>query len=135
MGGVWWFLRRPHPAAPPLDWAEAEFQRIEALQLLEQNEPERYAILMVTVLRCYLIRQFAVLQGSATTRELALALRREPTVPWERVFRLFEYVDLMKFAQATAALPDAQTMGADSRTLVRDIDAGLHSAVSAGRNA
>lgn len=123
-----WYRRRPRPVEAPGAWAEREFLRIEALQLLEHGEPEQYALLMFATLRQYLIRQFTPIRPSATTRELVYALRHVPSVPAERTLRLFERGDLLKFAHAELARDAAAAMGGESRALVREIEEQLRAA-------
>ena len=58
----WWMRRRRKPPVPvvvdPFARAEAEFQRIEALGLLDAGERGRYVTLMIEVLRDYLAARY-----------------------------------------------------------------------------
>src|SRR5215216_4062541 len=72
---LWWWIRRrkrppPAIAIDPFTRAEAEFQRIEALGLLDAGERGRYVTLMVEVLRDYLAARYAEAALSLTSTEL-----------------------------------------------------------------
>jgi hypothetical protein len=123
---VWWVRSRRHRKAAELidwaKWAKQEFQRIEAMHLLEKGEPERHAILMTNVLRESLIHQFPTVRASATTRELAAVLQRESLIPAERTLQLFERVDMFKFAGLDSELVEAQTIGREDQAIVDEIE-------------
>jgi hypothetical protein len=121
--GLWWWLRRrrapPGQSGDPFADAEAAFERLERLRLVDAGEPGRHAALMTDVTRRYLAARFP--QGSLanTSRELREALRGMPTVPHERLGRLFAAVDPIKFAAAPVSANDARTLGAEARGIVR----------------
>jgi hypothetical protein len=122
---VWARSRRHRKAAALIDWAKwakHEFQRIEAMHLLEKGEPERYAILMTNVLRESLIHQFPTVRASATTLELAAVLQRESLIPAERTLQLFERVDMFKFAGLDSEVVEAQTIGLEDQGIVDEIE-------------
>jgi hypothetical protein len=128
--GLWWWWRRRRrdvtaPVEDPLAAAEREFTRIEALRLLEAGERGRHVALMVDVLRDYLAARFAAAPLSLTTGELTRALHRDPGVPLERLSRLLDEVDLIKFARRPVARDGALELGREARLLVRTIDAAL----------
>jgi hypothetical protein len=118
---VWWRARRRAAVQISGNWVESEFQRIEAMHLLERGESEQYTILMTMVVRQYLIRTFATVRVSATTRELSAALHGESLIPEDRVLALFERVDLLKFAHARIPVSEAQATGTECRSIVSDI--------------
>ena len=131
---VWARSRRQRKAAALIDWAQwakHEFQRIEAMHLLEQGEPERHAILMTTVLRESLIHQFPSVRASATTRELAAILQRESLIPAERTLQLFERVDMFKFAGLDSEVVEAQTIGLEDEAIVDEIEARRQAEIAA----
>jgi len=130
-----WYRRRSRRPVIPISWAEREFSRIEALRLLESGQPEQHAILMAGVLRGYLSRRVAGIRTSATTRELANTLRMIPTVPYERTLRVFESVDLLKFARQSMGRDHAQAIGAESRAIVKTIEAQAREAAEAAAKA
>lgn len=122
---LWVRSRRRRQAAALIDWAKwakQEFQRIEAMHLLEKGEPERHAILMTNVLRESLIHQFPAVRASATTRELAAVLQRESLIPAERTLQLFERVDLFKFAGLNSEVVEARTIGLEDEAIVDEIE-------------
>lgn len=123
---AWWIrARRRNKAAELIDWAKwahHEFERIEAMHLLEKGEPERHAILMTNVLRESLIHQFPTVRASATTRELAAVLQRESLIPAERALQLFERVDMFKFAGLDSEVVEARTIGHEDQAIVDEIE-------------
>jgi hypothetical protein len=135
LGLLWWFWRRsrrgPGKVLAAFPWAEREFWRIEALRLIEQNQPERYAIVMAGVLRGYLEREFPAVPSSSTTRELVLPLRALPVVPLERTLQVFERADVLKFAADHISADEARGIGNESQALVRRINEQMRDARSA----
>jgi hypothetical protein len=127
---LWWWLRRRRrtvalPVEDPLTVAEREFARVEALRLIEAGERGRHVALMVDVLRDYLAARYPAAPLSLTSGELTRALHRDPTVPLERLSRLLDEADLIKFARRPVARDRATELGRDCRALVRSIDAAL----------
>lgn len=118
----WWWRRRRRPAAPlivdPYDRARREFNRIEAMGLVDAGERTRYAALVVEVLRDYLAARYTEAPLSATSRELLVSLRRRPAVPNEQLARVLHEADLAKFAGWTLSEPQARALGADARVIV-----------------
>jgi hypothetical protein len=119
----WWIRRRRRPAAPvvvdPFQHAESEFQRIEALGLLEAGERGRYVTLMVEVLRDYLAARYAEAAAlSFTSTELQHATRALPHVPQERLTRLLTDADLIKFARRPVSTDRAREIGREARAVV-----------------
>ncbi len=134
----WWRRRRRDVAPPvedPLVVAEREFTRIEALRLLEAGERGRHGALMADVLRDYLAARFEVAPLSLTTGELTRAQHREPAVPLERLSRLLDEVDLIKFARRPVTRDGALELGREARLLVRAIDAAVVAAATARETA
>jgi hypothetical protein len=125
----WWLRRRRRTAAPPVEdpltVAEREFARVEALRLIEAGERGRHVALMVDVLRDYLAARYPAAPLSLTSGELTRALHRDPTVPLERLSRLLDEADLIKFARRPVARDRATELGRECRALVRSIDAAL----------
>ncbi|MFI5230274.1 MAG: hypothetical protein ACHQWU_14465 [Gemmatimonadales bacterium] len=121
---VWWWLRRRRrPAAPvviaPFERAESEFQRIEALGLLDAGERGRYVTLMVEVLRDYLAARYAEAGAlSLTSTELQHATRGMPHLPQERLTRLLTDADLIKFARRPVSTDRARELGREARAIV-----------------
>jgi hypothetical protein len=127
---LWWWWRRRRrtvvaPVEDPLAVAEREFARVEALRLIEAGERGRHVALMVDVLRDYLADRFPSASLSLTTSELTRALHKESTVPLERLARVLDEVDLIKFARRPASRDHALELGREARLLVRTIDAAI----------
>jgi hypothetical protein len=121
----WWRRRRRHvvpPVEEPLTVAEREFARVEALRLIEAGEHGRHVALMVDVLRDYLAARYAMAPLSLTTSELTRALHRDQ-VPLERLARLLDEADLIKFARRPVSREHALELGREARLIVRTIDA------------
>jgi hypothetical protein len=131
----WWIRRRRRPAAPiivdPFQYAESEFQRIEALGLLEAGERGRYVTLMVEVLRDYLAARYTDAAAlSFTSTELQHATRALPHVPQERLIRLLTDADLIKFARRPVSTDRAREIGREARAVVSHEHAASHPPVS-----
>ena len=136
---LWFLLRRKHVptvAGPSADWVEGEFQRVEAMHLIDRGESELHAILMTSVVRKYLIEKFPSVHASATTRELVSALKSEALIPADQTLALFERVDLLKFAHDQIQQDAAKTIGSESRAVVHEVEARAEAArVAAAREA
>jgi hypothetical protein len=120
---VWWWIRRrrrPRPAVvvDPFARAESEFQRIEALALLEAGERGRYVTLMIEVLRDYLAARYAEAALSLTSTELQRSVGGLPFVPQERLMRLLTEADLIKFARRPVSSERARELGREARSIV-----------------
>jgi hypothetical protein len=127
---LWWWLRRRRRDVAPvaenaLAVAEREFSRIEALRLIEAGERGRHVALMVDVLRDYMAARYPGAPLSLTTGELTRALHRDPTVPLERLARLLDEADLIKFARRSVTKERALELGRECRLLVRSLEAAL----------
>jgi hypothetical protein len=120
---LWWWVRRRRAAqaatGDPFADAEAAFERLERLRLVDAGEPGRHAALMTDVARRYLAARFPQASLANTSRELQDALRGIPTVPHDRLGRLLAGVDPIKFAAAPVSAADARTLGAEARAIVR----------------
>jgi hypothetical protein len=131
VGGLlwWWWKRRRRtgePTADPLADAEAAFERVERLRLLEAGERSRYVALMVEVLRDYLARVVPAATTSLTTSELLHALREEKAVPSSRLALVLADADLVKFAARAVSSDRARDLGVEARGIVRAVDRALH---------
>ena len=102
-------------------WAEREFQRIEARQLIEAGEPKQHAIYMMGVVRELMVRVVPGMHLSATTRELEPIVRGVEAVPADHVIALFARADVLKFSVATVTAERARRNGEESRAVVREI--------------
>jgi hypothetical protein len=120
---LWWWIRRrrrPIPAVviDPFVRAESEFERIEALGLVDAGERGRYVTLMVEVLRDYLAARYAEATLSLTSTELHRAVRELPFVPQDRLMRLLTDADLIKFARRPVSSDRARELGREARAIV-----------------
>jgi len=118
----WWWRRRkrgrPIAVPDPFARAEREFARIEALRLIEAGERGRYVTLVVEVLRDYLATRYARAPLSLTSTELLMALRGERAVPNDRLMRVLNETDLIKFARRAVTAERAQEIGRETRAIV-----------------
>jgi hypothetical protein len=120
---LWWWRRRrrrSEPAQDPFGEAEAAFARVERLRLAEAGEPGRYAALMTDVVRRYLAERHEAASLAQTSGELLGAVRGVATVPFDRLRRLLDAVDPVKFAAAPIAAPQARELGGEARAIVRE---------------
>lgn len=120
---IWWWIRRRRRPPPvvvvdPFARAESEFQRIEALALLEAGERGRYVTLMIEVLRDYLAARYAEAALSLTSTELQRSVGGLPFVPQERLTRLLTEADLIKFARRPVSSERARELGREARSIV-----------------
>jgi Domain of unknown function (DUF4381) len=122
---LWWWFRRRRKKVPvvvidPFARAQSEFQRIEALRLLDAGERARYVMLMVEVLRDYLAARYSEASLSLTSTELQRSLRDSPNVPDDRLARLLGDADLIKFARRPVSGERSRDLGHEARTIVAD---------------
>lgn len=121
---VWWWMRRRRraagPTGDPFADAEAAFARIERLRLPEAGEPGRHAALMTDVVRRYLAGRHESASLAQTTGELLATVRGVPTVPQERLGRLLDEVDPVKFAAAPVGVRRARELGDEAKAIVRE---------------
>jgi hypothetical protein len=118
----WWGGRRKQgkrvAAIDPFEQAEREFARVEALGLVEAGERGRYVALMVEVLRDYLAARYVKAPLSLTSTELLMVLRGERGVPNERLMRVLNEADLVKFARRPVTPDRARELGREARAMV-----------------
>jgi hypothetical protein len=128
IGLFWWWWRRRRKRRQgeiedPYADAEAEFERVERLGLVEAGERGRYVALMVEVLRTYLSRSIPEAHPSLTTNELLIAVRENPFVPVNRLALVLADTDLVKFARRSATAERARELGAEARGIVAAVHA------------
>ena len=121
---IWWWTRRRRRLGvvtrDPFAEAEAAFARVERLRLAEAGEPGRHAALMTDVVRRYLAARHEAATLANTSGELLTAIRGVPTVPFERLQRLLDDVDPVKFAAAPLASQRARELGDEAKAIVRE---------------
>lgn len=120
----WWFRRRRKAVVPvavdPFSHAKSEFQRIEALGLVDAGERGRYVALMIDVVRDYLAARHAQAALSLTSTELQRTVRGLPSVPEDRLSRVLGEADLIKFARRPVSGDRAREIGREARTIVAE---------------
>jgi len=122
---VWWWIRRRRRPPPvvvvdPFEQAVAEFQRIEALGLLDAGERGRYVTLMIEVVRDYLAARYTEANLSLTSTELQYTARALPHVPADRLTRLLTDADLIKFARRPVSTDRSREIGREARIVVNE---------------
>jgi hypothetical protein len=122
---IWWWIRRKRRPAvtlvvDPYERAQAEFQRIESLRLLDAGERGRYVTLMIEVVRDYLAARYAEATLALTSTELQRSLHSAPHVPNDRLGRLLIDADLIKFARRPVSGERARELGREARSIVAD---------------
>lgn len=120
-----WFTRRragESDAVDPYEYAQREFERIEALGLVEAGERGRFVALMGDVMRDYLARRVPGAHPSLTSTELLASMRATPAVPAERLETVLTEVDLVKFAQRPVDAEEARTLAREARSVVTDVE-------------
>lgn len=122
---IWWWRRRgrkaPAPIAPaidPYDRAKIDFERIEAMGLVDAGERTRFVSLVIEVLRDYLAARYPDARLALTSKELLSVLRRSPTVSAEALSRVLHDADLAKFAGMALAEDRSRAVGRDARAIV-----------------
>jgi hypothetical protein len=135
----WWWRRRRRPAIAvvidPYVRAEAEFQRIEALGLLEAGERGRYVALMIEAVRDYLAARYAQATLSLTSTELQRSVRELPHLPQDRLTRVLTDADLIKFARRPVTVDRARELGREARAIVTHEHTASQPAPAAGEKA
>jgi len=134
----WWYRRskrRKGEVEDPYVEAEAEFERVERLGLVEAGERGRYVALMVEVMRSYLARRIPDAHQSLTTSELLINVRETPTVPVNRLALVLADADLVKFARRATTAERARELGAEARGIVAAVHAAELKAAEEARQA
>ena len=120
---AWWIVRRRRGqglTGDPYRDANAEFERIERLRLIEAGEPGRHVTLMTDVVRRYLAGRHEGVSLALTSGELQAAVRPVPTVPHDALRDIFASVDPVKFANAPLDGERARAIGEEAKAVVRD---------------
>ena len=122
---LWWWWRRRR-RAPQVAWptlepfvrAQLEFDRLDAMGLVEAGERTRYVTLAVEVLRDYLVSRYPDARLALTSRGLVAALRRRDAVPIDALSRTLHEADLAKFAGVGLTDERARTVAREARGVV-----------------
>jgi hypothetical protein len=134
----WWYRRRKRRAGEVVDpyaEAEAEFERVERLGLVEAGERGRHVALMVEVMRTYLARRIPEAHQSLTTSELLVGVRENRTVPVNRLALVLADADLVKFARRATTAERARELGAEARGIVGAVHAAELKAAEEAKHA
>ena len=134
----WWYRRRKRRQGEvenPFAEAEAEFDRVERLGLVEAGERGRYVALMVDVMRTYLAHRNPDAHQSLTTSELLISVRESRTVPVNRLALVLADADLVKFARRATTAERARELGAEARGIVGAVHAAELKAEEEARRA
>jgi hypothetical protein len=139
IGLIWWYLarrrkRKQGVVDDPYGDAEAQFERVEKLGLVEAGERGRYVALMVEVLRNYLARRAPEASAALTTNELLVSVRENKLFPVNRLALILADADLVKFARRATTAERARELGAEARGIVAAIHAAELRAAEAARN-
>jgi hypothetical protein len=140
IGLLWWWWhrrqkRRKGEVDDPFADAEAEFDRVERLGLVEAGERGRYVALMVEVLRTYLARRIPGAHPALTTNELLIAVRDNRAVPVNRLALVLADADLVKFARRATTAERARELGAEAHGIVAAIHAAELKAAEEAKHA
>jgi hypothetical protein len=122
--GLWWWWRRRRRAIPvtlpvdPFVRAQQDFQRIETLGLIDAGERSRHVALVVDVLREYIADRFTDAPLALTSTELLSATKNAGTLPHDRLMRVLNDADLVKFAKRPVSADRARDIGHEAKALV-----------------
>jgi hypothetical protein len=122
--GIWWWWRRQRRAegvteiVDPYLRALRDFERIERLGLVDAGERTRYVSLVVDVLREYIADRVQGAPLSMTSNELLAVTQHAPTLPQDRLLRILNEADLVKFARRPVSADRARDIGQEARAIV-----------------
>ena len=122
--GLWWWWRRrkrgggAEEIIDPYLRALREFERIERLGLVDAGERTRYVALVVDVLREYIAERASHAPLSMTSTELLAATQHFPTLPHDRLLRILNEADLVKFARRSVSADRARDIGREAKAIV-----------------
>lgn len=116
-----WYRRRRNAPLDPFSAAEREFDRIEAMKLVQSGEGERHAAMMSDVLREYLAARVPGIRRSQTSSEL-LTASGDIHAAAPGIGELLWRTDLVKFAGLRIASDEAERLGSAARSTVRSVE-------------
>lgn len=122
--GLWWLWRRRRRSGAagvivdPYLRAQRDFQRIEGLGLVDAGERSRHVALVVDVLREYIADRFTDAPLALTSTELLGATQHARTLPHDRLMRILNEADLIKFAKRPVTAERARDIGREAQALV-----------------
>jgi hypothetical protein len=122
--GVWWWWRRRkrgegvQEIVDPYLRAVRDFERIERLGLVDAGERTRYVALVVDVLREYIADRISGAPLSMTSTELLAVTQHARTFPQDRLLRVLNEADLVKFARRAVSADRARDIGREAKAIV-----------------
>ena len=116
-----WYRNRKNAPVDPYTRAQRDFDRIEAMNLVQSGEARRHAALMSDVRRDYLAARVPEIERSHTSSELLTAGARIHSVA-KNLGDLLWRADLVKFARADITAEDAERQGKSSREVVQTVE-------------
>ena len=116
-----WYRNRRNAPLDPFSAAQREFERVEAMKLVESGEPERHAAMMSDVTREYLAARVPEIERSHTSAELLSAGGRIRSVAGG-LGELLWRADLIKFARAGVGADEAGKLGKNAREIVQAVE-------------
>jgi hypothetical protein len=116
-----WYRRRKNAPLDPFSAAEREFERIEAMQLIQAGQGERHAALMSDVMRDYIAARVPGVRRSHTSSEL-LSASDEIHSAAGGIGDLLWSTDLIKFAGLKVGPDEAKRLGASARKAVKSVE-------------
>jgi hypothetical protein len=122
--GFWWWWRRRKRAPAEVEIVDPylralrDFDRIERLGLVDAGERTRYVTLVVDVLREYIAERNGDAPLSLTSTELLAATLHARTLPHERLMRILNEADLVKFARRPVSAERARDIGREAKAIV-----------------
>lgn len=121
---IWWWMRRRRRkpqvvvVVDPYIRAQKEFNRLEAMGLVDAGERTRFVALAIEVLRDYVAARYADASLALTSRELVVGMRRHPAMPLEQLSKVLHEADLAKFAGWSLSEDRARNLAREARKLV-----------------
>jgi len=116
-----WYRNRKNAPVDPYMRAQRDFDRIEAMNLIQSGETARHAALMSDVMRDYLAARVPEIERSHTSSELLAAGSRIHSVA-TNLGELLWRADLVKFARAEITSEDAERQGKSARDVVQTVE-------------
>jgi hypothetical protein len=122
--GFWWWWRRRNRGSPEMEIVDPylravrDFDRIERLGLVDAGERTRYVSLVVDVLREYIADRYGEAPLSLTSTELLSATQQARSLPHDRLMRILNEADLVKFARRPVSAERARDIGREAKSIV-----------------
>jgi hypothetical protein len=115
--------KRPERQPTPQEWAEAELDRVERLNLPEAGQANEFHVLLSDTVRRYLELRFQLAASRQTTAEFLAKMRADPQLTPPQQELLGEFLrrcDLVKFARVVPTPAECGEAAAMARQLVRE---------------